>query len=130
MVDGGGGTFSIGGTYQVGGTAGQPHADYMSGGTYTLEGAFWNGADAVPTSTPTPTPGPSTSTSTPTTVPSTPTAIATSTPASPALVGHVTWQGRPAQPNALHQLPITLTLKSAITEVNYPVQTTDASGFF
>ena len=46
------------------------------------------------------------------------------------LVGHVTWQGRPAQPNALNQLPITLTLKSALTEVNYAAQTTDASGFF
>jgi hypothetical protein len=42
----------------------------------------------------------------------------------------VTWQGRPAQPNALQQLPITLTLKSGTTEVNYPVQNTDASGFF
>src|SRR2546423_6560018 len=46
------------------------------------------------------------------------------------LVGHVTWQGRPAQPSASQQLPITLTLKSGTTEVNYPVQTTDASGFF
>jgi Dockerin type I domain len=42
----------------------------------------------------------------------------------------VTWQGRPAQPNALQQLPITLTLKLGATEVNYPVTTTDASGFF
>lgn len=53
----------------------------------------------------------------------------TATPAA-ILIGHVTWQGRPAQPNALQQLPITLTLKSGITEVNYPVQNTDASGFF
>src|SRR4051794_35774860 len=29
----------------------------------------------------------------------------------PALVGHVTWQGHPAQPNALQQMPITITLK-------------------
>ena len=50
--------------------------------------------------------------------------------AAPALVGHVNWEGRPAQPNALQQLPITLTLKSGATEVNYPVQTTDASGYF
>jgi hypothetical protein len=42
----------------------------------------------------------------------------------------VTWQGRPAQPNALQQLPITLTIKSASTETNYPVQTTDSSGYF
>jgi len=46
------------------------------------------------------------------------------------LVGHVTWQGRPAQPNALQQLPITLTLKLDATEVNFPVTTTDGSGFF
>src|SRR5439155_4962624 len=30
----------------------------------------------------------------------------------------------------LQQLPITLTLKSGSTEVNYPVQMTDASGYF
>lgn len=46
------------------------------------------------------------------------------------LIGHVTWQGRPAQPNALQQLPITLTLKSGTTEVNYSVQNTDSNGFF
>lgn len=46
------------------------------------------------------------------------------------LVGHVTWQGRSAQPNASQQLPITLTLKSGATEVNYPSINTDASGFF
>jgi hypothetical protein len=65
----------------------------------------------------------------------TPTAIPTSTPTNtptptPVLVGHVTWQGRPAQPNNLQQLPITLTLKLGTTEVNYPAQATDASGFF
>src|SRR5262245_54920945 len=46
------------------------------------------------------------------------------------LVGHVTWQGRPAQPNILQQLPITITLKSSTTEINYASQVTDASGFF
>ena len=46
------------------------------------------------------------------------------------LVSHVTWQGRPAQPHALQQLPITLTLKLGTTEINYPVQTTSASGYF
>jgi hypothetical protein len=46
------------------------------------------------------------------------------------LVGHVTWQGRPAQPSVLQQLPITLTLKSGGTEVNYSVQNTDANGYF
>ena len=51
------------------------------------------------------------------------------TPAS-VLVGHVTWQSRPAEPDARQQVPITLTLKLGATEVNYPSQTTDASGFF
>ena len=75
--------------------------------------------------TPTPT---STSTDTPT---ETATITPTVTPTTPALlVGHVTWQGRPAQPNALQQLPITLTLKSGGTKVNYPSQNTDASGYF
>jgi subtilisin-like proprotein convertase family protein len=46
------------------------------------------------------------------------------------LVGHVTWQGRPAQPHALQELPITLTLKSGASEVNYPSQSTDTSGRF
>ncbi len=45
-------------------------------------------------------------------------------------VGHVSWQGRPAQPHALRQLPVTLTLKSGTNEVNYPALNTDASGFF
>jgi hypothetical protein len=53
----------------------------------------------------------------------------TPTPAS-VLVGHVTWQGRPAQPSGLQQLPITLSLKSGSTEANYAPQTTDASGRF
>lgn len=58
---------------------------------------------------------------------------ATSTPTitpTPRLVGHVIWQGPPAQPNARQQLPVTLTLKLGGTEVNYPVQNTDATGFF
>jgi hypothetical protein len=71
----------------------------------------------LPTHTPTATP---TSTYTPT---------YTATPV-PILVGHVTWQGRPAQPDALQALPITLTLKAGSTEINYPSVNTDASGFF
>lgn len=54
-------------------------------------------------------------------------------PAVPAqLVGHVTWQGRPTQPNVLQQLPITLTLRlqSGGPEYSYLNMTTDASGFF
>jgi hypothetical protein len=87
----------------------------------------------TPTNTPTHTP---TRTNTPTnTRTNTPTLTATATltltpTAQARIVGHVNWQGRPAQPNALQQLPITLTLKSSTTEVNYPVQNTDASGFF
>src|SRR5207302_1980388 len=81
------------------------------------------------TSTPTPT---STNTSTPTstnTPPSTNTPTVTNTPAGGSLVGHVLWQGS-TQPNARQQQPITLTLKSSTLEVNYPQQSTDASGFF
>ena len=40
------------------------------------------------------------------------------------------WQGSPAQPDARQMQPVTLTLKSGTTEVNYPSHTTDASGFF
>lgn len=47
-----------------------------------------------------------------------------------ALVGHVTWQGAPRQPNPVQEQPVTITLKSGSTEVNYPAQTTDASGYF
>ncbi len=53
----------------------------------------------------------------------------TPTPA-PILVGHVVWQGRPPQPDALQQGPITLTLKSSAREVNFPARNTDSSGFF
>jgi hypothetical protein len=45
-------------------------------------------------------------------------------------VAHVNWQGAGTQPNARQQQPITLTLKLGTTEVNFPVQNTDASGFF
>jgi hypothetical protein len=46
------------------------------------------------------------------------------------LVGHVNWQARPAQPNNMQQLPLTLTLKSGATEANYPSQDTSGSGVF
>src|SRR5205085_1348477 len=93
----------------------------------------------TPTSTPTSTPtntatytATNTPTSTPTETPTnTPTSTPTNTPEStPILVGHVDWQGRPAQPDPLQQLPITLTLKSGSTEINYTGLTTDASGYF
>ena len=81
-----------------------------------------------PSSTPT-----RTATRTPTSVP-TPTNSATptstSTPAA-LLVGHVTWQGHAAQPNTSQIQPLTLTLKSGVTQVDFPgYQVTDASGFF
>ncbi|MFL5732753.1 MAG: dockerin type I domain-containing protein, partial [Chloroflexia bacterium] len=46
------------------------------------------------------------------------------------VVGHVTWQGPPAQPSLRQQLPVTLTIKAGTTEINYPSQATDASGLF
>src|SRR5205085_4288412 len=46
------------------------------------------------------------------------------------LVGHVAWEGRPAQPSALQSLPISLTLKSGTFERNFGGLTTDSSGFF
>lgn len=46
-VDGGGTTFSAGGSYSLGGTIGQPDAGTSSGGTYTLVGGFWGGAEGV-----------------------------------------------------------------------------------
>ncbi|MFL5734562.1 MAG: hypothetical protein ACJ78Q_15365 [Chloroflexia bacterium] len=53
-----------------------------------------------------------------------------SEPCTPVLTAHVTWQGRPDQPSPLQQVPVTLTLRSATTEVNYPAQGTDPNGFF
>lgn len=80
-----------------------------------------NTETAVPTGTPTYTP----------TVTRTHTPVVTATPSATAiLVGHVAWHGRPAQPNALQQMPVTLTLKLGTTEVDYTAQTTDSYGFF
>jgi hypothetical protein len=53
----------------------------------------------------------------------------TSTPGGDMLVGHVTWQGPPSQPNVRQQLPVTLTLCVSGAPVSY-VATTDSSGFF
>jgi hypothetical protein len=53
----------------------------------------------------------------------------TATPA-PAFIGHVTWQGRPPQPDGINVLPITLRLQMAGTTTTYQGITTDASGFF
>jgi subtilisin family serine protease len=62
---------------------------------------------------------------------STVTPVPTYTPApGNVLVGHVTWQGRPPQPNALQQLPVSLTLKSSLSEANFSYRMTDSSGYF
>jgi hypothetical protein len=52
------------------------------------------------------------------------------TPTQPLLVGHVNWEARPSQPSQLQSLPITLTLKSDTSEVNYQTQLTDQYGYF
>ena len=41
-ADGGGGTWSSGDSLTLGGTAGQPDAGDLAGGTYTLQGGFWD----------------------------------------------------------------------------------------
>ncbi len=94
----------------------------------------------IPTSTDTPSSTPidtATGTNTPTNTPINtatqtvvPTITHTGTPTCVAqLVGHVTFQSRPPQPDARNILPITLTLKVAGVERNYEA-TTDASGYF
>jgi hypothetical protein len=98
------------------------YADDDGGYIRVQSAAYYSGG-------PLPLPGGSGSTPTPSPV-RTNTPAPTSTPGARVLVGHVTWHGRPAQPDVRQQLPITLTLKLGATEVNYPVQTTDASGFF
>lgn len=105
-----------------------------NGFIYWVAGSYLN-AWSLPAITPTPTnTATATVTSTATNIPTaTPTDIPTLTPTSTPtalLVGHVTWQGRPAQPNALQQLPISLTLRSGANYADYPSTTTDASGFF
>ncbi|PYS64158.1 MAG: hypothetical protein DMF74_07785 [Acidobacteria bacterium] len=88
VIGGGGGT-STGGSFKVDGTVAEVSgSNTLSGGTFTLNGGFWNTlqitATPTPTSTPTPTPTP-TSTPTPTPIPTatptpTPTPIPTATP--------------------------------------------------
>jgi hypothetical protein len=47
-----------------------------------------------------------------------------------ALQGHLTWQGRPGQPDPLQQLPVTLTLSIGGNSYSYPNMTTNSSGYF
>ncbi|MFL5735353.1 MAG: discoidin domain-containing protein, partial [Chloroflexia bacterium] len=62
---------------------------------------------------------------------STPTSTPTRTPGT-LLVGHVTWQGPPAQPHAAQAQPISVTLRlqSGGPDNEYTSLTTDAGGFF
>jgi len=46
-IDGGGVTYSTGGGYTLGGTAGQPDANVLRGGEYTLAGGLWPGGETV-----------------------------------------------------------------------------------
>jgi hypothetical protein len=46
-VDAGGETFSTGDGYTLGGTAGQPDANVLHGGAYTLAGGFWGGGETI-----------------------------------------------------------------------------------
>lgn len=90
-------------------------------------------ASNTPTGTATWTP---TRTGTPTltsTRTSTPTHTPTNTPVPTAvLVGHVFWQGRPSQPDALQALPITATLRlqSGGPYYDYTGLTTNTGGYF
>jgi hypothetical protein len=42
-IDGGGAMNVIGGSYSLGGTIGQADAGTLQGGSYTINGGFWNG---------------------------------------------------------------------------------------
>jgi uncharacterized delta-60 repeat protein len=100
--------------------------------------------DSLPTPTPTTTRTPTatstaTRTSTPTNSPTrtrtptattTSTATATGTPLPNQIVGHVVWQGLPTQPNPMQQMPITLTLNSSTSAMEFERRLTDSSGFF
>jgi hypothetical protein len=44
-ADAGGATFSTGGEYTLGATTGQPDANVLHGGEYTLVGGFWPGGE-------------------------------------------------------------------------------------
>jgi hypothetical protein len=67
----------------------------------------------------------------PNTPTSTPTATPSNTPGpfcTPILRAHATLQGPPPQPSSGQQGPITITLKSGTTEMNFPTQNTDSNG--
>jgi hypothetical protein len=85
--------------------------------TKTPQGCGAVGCTPTPTDTPVCVPVPCQFTPTPT-----PTCTA-------QLIGHVTWQGI-TQPGNANIMPITFTLKSGTSEINFPPQNTDANGMF
>jgi plastocyanin len=103
--------------------------------TFTTAGTFTYHCDIHPTMTATinvlagcPPAVTATPTASPTAT-SAPSITATSTPACTIrAVGHLVWQTVP-QPNARNAQPLTVTIKSGVTEVNVST-TADASGFF
>jgi hypothetical protein len=106
---------------------------YIEGGGYgpgTLKRIVGSGAPTAtvtPTRTATPTPTRTrTSTVTPT---STPTVTSTATPAG-MVICHVTWQGRPAQPDPLQSLAVNLTVRLGSGPVYTYTGVTDSYGFF
>jgi hypothetical protein len=48
----------------------------------------------------------------------------------PQFTGHVTWEGRPSQPNSLQDLPLNLTLTTTGTDFHFNNLTTDDNGNF
>jgi glucose/arabinose dehydrogenase len=97
---------------------------YIEGGGYETGTLKRIRVPGLPTFTPTISPT-ATATAIVTATPS-----ATADPTPPALlVGHVVWQGRPAQPNALQARPITLTLSMGGQPFTFG-SVTDASGYF
>jgi hypothetical protein len=121
------GHIAVGQSNYVGDGNGQWSGPY---GRMMMNAVRWLGRQRV---CGTPTLTPVAQTVTPTTVPPTTTRPPAGTPTNtvtPVLVGHVTWQGRPAQPTPGQQLPLTLTLQLGANRTTYPNQQTDAGGIF
>lgn len=125
-----GGAYYQGGTVPLpGGGATTPTPTATSTRTPTRTPTPANTATRTPTRTPTPV---NTPTRTPTPA-NTPTRTATATATAgvgTTLRGHVTWQGRPAPPHELDQLPLSLTLQLSSTITHYTGLQTDTAGYF
>src|SRR5207244_2127838 len=57
------------------------------------------------------------------------TSTPTNTPG-PLMVGHITWQGRPAPPDTRQQVPVSVRLSLGSNQINYSDISTDQYGFF